>query len=61
LNRRRDRRQSLLAALRQGRDAGIFIPFPRWPTFTDVALFLKLIDIKEDVNGFDRLKKSLGH
>jgi maleate isomerase len=63
----------------QGRDAdGIFIPCPRWPTITDVALLegeigkpvitsslaciwyaLKLIDIKESVQGFGRLMASL--
>ena len=65
----------------KARDAdGIFIPCPRWPTITDVALLegeigkpvvtsslaciwyaLKLVDIKENVNGFGCLMESLGH
>ena len=57
---------------------GVFIPCPRWPTITDVALLegeigkpvitsslaciwyaMKLIDIKESVQGFGRLMESL--
>jgi maleate isomerase len=65
----------------KGRDAdGVFIPCPRWPTITDVALLeeeigkpvitsslaciwyaLKLIDVKENVQGFGRLMENLGH
>ncbi len=63
------------------RDAeGIFIPCPRWPTITDVALLeaeigkpvvtsslaciwyaMKLIDIKEQIEGFGRLMETLGN